>query len=121
MSASSVAPQLRLRENLRKGTPHRGSRSLQLIEYAEREVREAGRAGQQINMDKLVRGIPFSTGHVYHRKSQIHAVFGGQERGGICTPSDVPFVFIFSGETGVKFGYRDGWLTSPHRVVQMEC
>jgi 5-methylcytosine-specific restriction protein A len=40
---------------------------------------------------------------------RIHEVFGGQERGGIATPSGCPFVFLFTGESGEQFGYSDGW------------
>ncbi|WP_165406039.1 hypothetical protein [Bradyrhizobium genosp. SA-3] len=32
-----------------------------------------------------------------------------QERGGITTPNDCPFVFLFTGESGEQFGYSDGW------------
>ncbi|WP_323919537.1 HNH endonuclease signature motif containing protein [Bradyrhizobium diazoefficiens] len=54
-------------------------------------------------------GIPFEVGNVYHRQNDIHQVFGGQERGGIATPGDCPFVFLFTGESGEQFGYSDGW------------
>jgi 5-methylcytosine-specific restriction protein A len=54
-------------------------------------------------------GIPFEVGSIYHRQRDIHQVFGGQERGGIATPSGCPFVFLFTGESGEQFGYSDGW------------
>ncbi|MDN3276891.1 HNH endonuclease signature motif containing protein [Frankia sp. RB7] len=54
-------------------------------------------------------GIPFEVGSLYHRQRAIHQVFGGQERGGIATPSGFPFVFLFTGESGQQFGYSDGW------------
>jgi 5-methylcytosine-specific restriction enzyme A len=56
-----------------------------------------------------LEGVPFENGKVYHRQSEIHQVFGGQERGGIATPSGVPYVFLFTGESGTQFGYADGW------------
>ena len=55
------------------------------------------------------RTIPFERGEVYNRRTDIHARYGGQERGGIATPSGMPFVFLFTGESGEQFGYRDGW------------
>ncbi|QOZ29844.1 HNH endonuclease [Bradyrhizobium sp. CCBAU 51753] len=54
-------------------------------------------------------GIPFEVGKLYHRQRDIHQVFGGQERGGIATPSGCPFVFLFTGASGEQFGYSDGW------------
>lgn len=54
-------------------------------------------------------GIPFEVGNLYHRRRDIHQIFGGQERGGIATPADCSFVFLFTGESGGQFGYSDGW------------
>lgn len=59
--------------------------------------------------DNLPEGIPFETGLVYHRQRDIHQVYGGQERGGIATPDSVPYVFLFTGESGQQYGYSDGW------------
>jgi 5-methylcytosine-specific restriction protein A len=53
--------------------------------------------------------LPFVLGEIYHRQRDIHLRYGGQERGGIATPTDVPFVFLFTGESGAQFGYADGW------------
>lgn len=53
--------------------------------------------------------IPFEVERVYHRQRDIHQVFGGQERGGICTPKDLPFLFLFTGESGAQYGYLDKW------------
>ncbi len=44
---------------------------------------------------------------VRYRRAEIHDRFGGQERGGISTPTSSPFVFLFTGERGDEFGYRD--------------
>lgn len=52
----------------------------------------------------------FESGRVYNRKL-IHAKYGGQERSGICTPSMVPFIFIFSGMSGMLYGYKDEWIS----------
>lgn len=51
----------------------------------------------------------FEVGRVYHRRNDIHARFGGQRQGGISTPSGVPYIFLFTGESGEHYGYRDGW------------
>jgi 5-methylcytosine-specific restriction protein A len=51
----------------------------------------------------------FEIGKVYDRQRHIHARFGGQAQGGISTPASVPFVFLFTGESGEQYGYQDGW------------
>lgn len=53
--------------------------------------------------------LPFDVGALYNRKEQIHAVFGGQQQGGISTPKEHPLVIAFTGEAGVSHGYRDFW------------
>lgn len=53
--------------------------------------------------------IPFEVGKVYDRQQEIHGVFGGQKQGGISTPSGAPLVFLFTGETGTQYGYKDEW------------
>lgn len=53
--------------------------------------------------------LPFNLGALYHRKEQIHAVFGGQQQGGISTPKEHPLVIAFTGEAGVSHGYHDFW------------
>lgn len=51
----------------------------------------------------------FEVGGVYHRRNDIHARFGGQRQGGISTPSGVPYILLFTGESGEQYGYKDGW------------
>jgi 5-methylcytosine-specific restriction enzyme A len=51
----------------------------------------------------------FEIGRVYNRRSEIHGPYGGQWQGGISTPRDRPFIFLFTGESGEQYGYRDGW------------
>ncbi len=51
----------------------------------------------------------FEVGEVYNRRADIHGPYGGQQQGGISTPSAWPFVFLFTGESGEQYGYRDGW------------
>lgn len=51
----------------------------------------------------------FIPGQIYHRRADIHAVYKGQQQGGICTPAQAPLVMIFMGEAGEAFGYHDGF------------
>ncbi len=50
----------------------------------------------------------FVLGKVYRRRD-LHAEFGGQEQGGISTPSGHNLIFLFTGESGKKYGYSDRW------------
>ena len=50
----------------------------------------------------------FVQGQVYIRNT-IHHVYGGQQQGGISTPSHHNFIMLFVGEQGYQYGYRDGW------------
>lgn len=52
----------------------------------------------------------FVPGQVYHRRSDIHEKYGGQEQGGISTPRNHPYIFLFSSDSGEAHGYHDGWL-----------
>jgi 5-methylcytosine-specific restriction enzyme A len=51
----------------------------------------------------------FEVGRVYNRRLEIHEPYGGQRYGGISTPRDRPFIFLFTGESGEQYGYEDGW------------
>lgn len=53
--------------------------------------------------------IPLIPGHIYHRRSEIHSIYGGNWQGGICPSSQYPYIFIFSGKSGHQHGYQDGW------------
>jgi 5-methylcytosine-specific restriction protein A len=54
--------------------------------------------------------LTFEVGRIYNRRDDIHALFGGQRQGGICTPSGAPYIFLFTGESGEQYGYGwDGW------------
>jgi 5-methylcytosine-specific restriction protein A len=50
----------------------------------------------------------FEIGRRYHRRSELHQVYGGQQQGGISTPKSCGLVFLFTGAAGEQFGYRDG-------------
>jgi len=52
---------------------------------------------------------PFIPGQTYHRRNEIHSIFGGNWQGGICPSSTLPYIFIFSGKSGHQHGYQDGW------------
>jgi len=52
--------------------------------------------------------VIFRTGETYLRQ-EIHKQYGGQHQTGICTPTDKPYIFLFTGGTGEKRGYIDGW------------
>ena len=62
-----------------------------------------------ISTSAVPEQIPYIAGRTYHRKNDIHDIYGGQERGGIATPQDSKFVFLFTGESGETYGYQDGW------------
>jgi 5-methylcytosine-specific restriction protein A len=49
----------------------------------------------------------FQVGRTYSRRNDIHARFGGQQQGGIITPSQHPLVIIITGEEGLEHGYAD--------------
>lgn len=53
--------------------------------------------------------VPFKIGKLYDRSRDIHAHFGGQAQGGISTPRNAPYIFLFTGKSGEQYGYRDGW------------
>jgi 5-methylcytosine-specific restriction protein A len=44
-----------------------------------------------------------------YRRRFLHEVFGGQWQGGISTPSQHNLILLFTGETGLQYGYEDGW------------
>ena len=50
----------------------------------------------------------FEVGKIYNRKEDINSKYGGQQQGGISTPKR-PYIFIFTGLSGQKYGYNDGW------------
>ncbi|HOC44119.1 MAG TPA: HNH endonuclease signature motif containing protein [Thermoanaerobaculales bacterium] len=53
--------------------------------------------------------MDFVPGRLYNRR-ELHDEYGGQRQGGISTPANHPMVFLFTGEAGHQFGYRDGFL-----------
>lgn len=53
--------------------------------------------------------MKFEFGRLYNRRRDIHDEYGGQRQGGISTPAEHPYLFLFTGESGEQFGYADGW------------
>ena len=49
----------------------------------------------------------FEVGKIYHRRSEIHGKYKGQQYGGISTPANHPYIFIFTGDAGSEYGYVD--------------
>jgi 5-methylcytosine-specific restriction protein A len=60
-----------------------------------------------IRKAKLYEMSLFVPGRLYKRREEIHEKYGGKQQGGISTPTNVPAVFIFTGEIGSKYGYSD--------------
>ncbi|MEO7174402.1 MAG: HNH endonuclease [Saprospiraceae bacterium] len=58
---------------------------------------------------ELLNQLPFIPDHIYNRRADIHAIFGGNWQGGICPSASFPYIFIFSGKSGKQHGYMDGW------------
>ncbi len=50
----------------------------------------------------------FVPGQLYRRRA-LHAKYGGSYQSGISFSAKAPVVFIFTGESGHQYGYRDGW------------
>lgn len=51
----------------------------------------------------------FQRGRTYHRRTDIHAPYGGNAQSGIAPCAHHPYVFLFSAPAGERFGYVDGW------------
>lgn len=58
---------------------------------------------------QLPTDLPYEIGALYNRRQDIHGRLGGQMQGGISTPTNSPFVVLFTGEAGSQHGYRDHW------------
>ena len=56
-----------------------------------------------------ISDIPYEIGALYNRRQEIHGRLGGQVQGGISTPTNTPFVILFTGEAGKQHGYHDFW------------
>jgi 5-methylcytosine-specific restriction protein A len=77
--------------------------------------------------DQGTRSGPFEVGHVYHRRGDLHAEYGGQQQGGISTPANYPLIFLFTSDSGSEHGYTDEfrpdgtfWYTGEGRKGDMQ-
>src|ERR1051326_284988 len=69
----------------------------------------------------------FQPGRIYRRQQDLHHRFGGQQQGGISTPASHPYIFLFTGESGSSYGYKDDfrsdgtfWYTGEGQVGDMK-
>lgn len=65
-------------------------------------------------VEELQRGaseplLQFTPGAVYDRKTEINGPFGGSFRHGIAPSATYPAIFLYTGDSGEKYGYADGW------------
>ena len=81
--------------------------------------------GKHSDDDVFVKPI-FVPGEVYRRRD-LHEQFGGQQQGGISTPSGHPIILLITGKSGSQYGYSDGfrddgtfWYTGEGQVGDME-
>ena len=51
----------------------------------------------------------YKIGENYDRRIDIHSKYKGNQQAGISTSEKSPFVFLFTGDAGEKFGYSDNW------------
>jgi 5-methylcytosine-specific restriction enzyme A len=62
-----------------------------------------------VRQDHAMTTLNFELGDIYNRRRDLHGQFGGQQQGGISTPSRAPYIFLITGESGEQYGYHDGW------------
>jgi 5-methylcytosine-specific restriction enzyme A len=53
--------------------------------------------------------VSFERGRRYSRQRDIHKPFGGSRQSGIAPSRRAPAIFIFTGESGEQFGYKDSF------------
>lgn len=51
----------------------------------------------------------FKNGTQYSRSKDIHDKYGGSRQSGISPSASHPFIFLFTGDSGENYGYKDGW------------
>jgi 5-methylcytosine-specific restriction protein A len=57
---------------------------------------------------RLAGTIPhFVVGREYNRRDDIHLNYGGSRQSGISSSGACPAIFLFTGDTGEQYGYRD--------------
>jgi hypothetical protein len=117
---ADLATQARIIENMshpaasaypkvRKADPSREVGQLQRPRAPSSVVARPVRArsgSRRANSDRTA--VEFSPGNVYRRRN-LHAMYRGQEQGGICTPKDFAIILLFTGQNGDLYGYKDHW------------
>lgn len=59
---------------------------------------------------RFIALIPrFIVGQEYSRRDDIHLHFGGSKQSGISSSAKCPAIFLFTGDSGDQYGYRDGF------------
>lgn len=53
------------------------------------------------------RELAFEIGGIYKRQEDIHIPFGGSWQSGISSSARAPAIFLFTGESGEQYGYKD--------------
>jgi hypothetical protein len=56
-----------------------------------------------------LNALPFIPDHIYNRRRDIHAIYGGNGQSGISPSASYPYIFIFTGSAGTQHGYADRW------------
>lgn len=74
-----------------------------------RYLEKRGFVVKKLPRDAIQPLLQFQLGAIYDRKTEVNGLFGGNFQKGISKSSSYPAIFIFSGKTGEKFGYTDGW------------
>lgn len=64
--------------------------------------------GRELMPPLLAGSIPqFVVGQEYSRRDDIHLNYGGSWQNGIASSSVCPAIFVFTGDSGEQYGYRD--------------
>lgn len=57
----------------------------------------------------IIKPIPkFVIGKLYNRANDIHQVYGGNTQSGISSSATTDAIFLFTGDNGEQYGYKDG-------------
>ena len=66
--------------------------------------------GSDSQAPKLAGNIPrFEIGRDYSRRADIHLNYGGGRQSGVSPSAVCPAIFLFTGDTGEQYGYKDGY------------
>ena len=62
----------------------------------------------------------FEVNRIYHRRKELHDLYGGNRQSGIASCSGHPYVFLFTAPAGEEYGYKDGWVSDSEYVYAGE-